>query len=176
MTPQTRPATQARLSRRALGLGIGLAGGLGLTGCALNNPLSDEATPAARAVHDLAPDVAIAVQAVTLIRAAQSAVTATGAQHAGLAARLAGLLDAHRTHLAKVVDAVPSGVDTTPATGTPYAVPATPAAALTQLTTTERGLHDELVGLALRAQSGPFARLLGSMAAALSQQLRELVR
>jgi hypothetical protein len=174
MTPQTRPAAQARLSRRAaLGVGAGL-GVAAVTGCALNNPLSTEKTPAAKAVRDLAPDVAVAVQAVTMIRGAQAAVTATGEGHAGLATRLAGLLEAHRAHLAAVVDAVPEGVDTGSAGGTPYAVPPTPAAALTQLAATERTLHDELVGFALRAESGPFARLLGSMAAALSQQLHGL--
>jgi hypothetical protein len=35
-------------------------------------------------------------------------------------------------------------------------------------------VHDSLVGLALRARSGAFARLLGSMAAATSQQLHVL--
>lgn len=171
MMPQTRPLLPARLSRRAA-LGAGL--GLGLGACALNNPLQEEKTPAARAVHDLAPDVAVAVHAVTLLRAAQAAVSATGARHPALAARLAGLLDTHRAHLAAVADAVPDGVDTQPSGGASYAVPAAPAGALTQLTATEHTLHDELVGLSLRAQSGPFARLLGAMAAALSQRLHEL--
>jgi hypothetical protein len=174
MTPQTPPPARAALTRRAaLGLGAGL-GIAGLAGCALNNPLSSEETPAARAVRDLAPDVAVAVRAVTLIRGAQSAVTATGEHHPALAPKLTGLQAAHRAHLAAVVDAVPDGVDTEPPTATPYAVPAAPPAALAQLETTERALHDELVGLALRAQSGPFARLLGAMAASLSQQLHGL--
>ena len=174
MTPQTRPAADARLSRRAaLGLGAGLGVGA-LGGCALNNPLSEERTPAATAVRDLAPDVAVAVQAVTLIRGAETAAVASGDQHPGLAAKLSGLLETHRAHLTALVDAVPDGVDTTPTPGTPYAVPPAPAAALTQLAATEQTLHDELVGLALRAESGPFARLLGAMAAALSQQLKGL--
>jgi len=174
MTPPTRPAAQARLSRRAaLGLGAGL-GIAGVAGCALNNPLASEDTPAAKATRDLAPDVAVAVNAVTLIRGAQAAVTATGDQHPGLADRLTGLLEAHRAHLAAVVDAVPDGVDTSPVGGTAYVVPPNGQAALAQLTTAEQALHDQLVGLALRAQSGPFARLLGAMAAALSQQLRGL--
>jgi hypothetical protein len=174
MTPPTRPAAQARLSRRgALGLGAGLAIA-GVAGCALNNPLTADDTPAAKATRDLAPDVVVAVDAVTLIRGAQAAVTATGDQHPALAGRLTGLLEVHRTHLAAVVDAVPDGVDTSPTGGTPYTVPPTGPVALAQLTTAERTLHDELVGLALRAQSGPFARLLGAMAAALSQQLHGL--
>jgi hypothetical protein len=171
MTPQTRAAAEARLSRRAaLGLGAGL-GVVAVSGCTLNNPLSTEETPAAKAVRDLAPDVAVAVQAVTLIRGGEAAASATSDKHPGLAAKLTGLLEAHRAHLAAVVDAVPDGVDTGSAGSAPYAVPPTPAAALTQLAATEQSLHDELVGLALRAESGQFARLLGAMAAALSQQL-----
>jgi hypothetical protein len=176
MTLQTRPAEEAGLSRRAaLGLGLGLGMGLvGVAGCSLDNPLSDEQTPAAKAVRDLEPDVAVAVQAVTLIHGAQSAVTATSEKHPTLAARLTGLVEAHRAHLDALTDAVPKGVDTTPATAAPYAVPARPARALSQLTATERSLHDDLIGLALRAESGPFARLLAAMAAALSQQLHGL--
>jgi hypothetical protein len=174
MTPPTRPDDRAELSRRAvLGLGVA-AGAAGVAGCALNNPLSEEETPAAKAVRDLAPDVAVAVQAVTLIRGAESATTSTGQQHPALAAKLGSLLETHRAHLAAVVDAVPDGVDTSPSGGPTYAVPSAAPAALAQLTATERTLHDELVGLALRAESGPFARLLGSMAAAISQQLQGL--
>jgi hypothetical protein len=100
-------------------------------------------------------------------------VTSTGERHPALAPRLAGLLATHRAHLHAVVDAVPDGVDTS-ATGAAYAVPPRPAAAVTRLTAAEQGLHDGLVGLAMRARSGPFARLLGSMAAAVSQQLHGL--
>ena len=49
-------------------------------------------------------------------------------------------------------------------------------AALAQLRTTEVSVHDQLFGLALKAQSGAFARLLGAMAAATSQQLQGLAR
>ncbi|HEX2894398.1 MAG TPA: hypothetical protein VHO29_10395 [Marmoricola sp.] len=176
MRSQTRPADEGGISRRtALGLGLGAVTTLGVTGCALNNPLHEQSTPAARAVRDLEPDVAVAVEAATALRAALTAATATGAQHAGLAARLAGLVAAHQTHLTRVLAAVPHGVDTS-APATTYAVPTTPTAALAQLRASEKALHDALVGLAMRAESGPFARLLGSMAAATSQQLRELGR
>jgi len=171
MTPQTRLGRGARLTRRgALGLGMGVA----VAGCSLNNPFSAEKTPAADAVRDLAPDVAVAVEAAALLRAAQAAVVSTGERHPAIAPKLAGLLATHRAHLDAVVDAVPDGVDTSPGTGTPYVVPARPARALTQLVTTEHALHDGLVGLALRAESGAFARLLGAMSAAVSQQLHGL--
>jgi hypothetical protein len=173
MTPQTHPDENARFSRRAA-LGLG-AGGVAvvLSGCALNNPLSNDKTPAAEAVRDMTPDVAVAVEAATLVRSAEAAVTSTGDAHPALAARLAGLLATHRAHLDAVVDAVPDGVDTS-ASGGAYVVPARPARALEQLTATERSVHDGLVGLAMRAESGAFARLLGSMTAAVSQQLGAL--
>jgi hypothetical protein len=176
MTAQARGGGTAVYSRRtALALAMGAAGAVVGAGCSLNNPLHEERTPAADAVRDLSPDVAVAVEAVTLLRGAESAVTGTGERHPALATRLAGLLATHRAHLDAVVAAVPDGVDTS-ATGPPYVVPPRPAAALARLTATERSVHDGLVGLAMRAQSGPFARLLGAMAAAVSQQLHELAR
>jgi hypothetical protein len=174
MTPSISSGAAALTSRRAaLGLGLGAVAGAALGGCALNNPLSEEKTPAARAVRDLAPDVAVAVEAVTLLRGAETAVTSTSQQHPDLAPRLADLLALHRAHLDAVVRAVPKRVDTT-GTGPAYAVPPGPARALAQLHGSEQSLHDGLIGLAVRAQSGPFARLLGSMAAAVSQRLTGL--
>jgi hypothetical protein len=175
MSSRTRLDRSVRLSRRAaVGLGIG-AGVVGVSGCALNNPLAAEDTPAARAVRNLDPDVAVAVDAATAIRRAAAAATDTVAAHPGLRNRLAGLQAAHTAHLAAVVDAVPHGVDTSArANGPAYVVPGRPARALAALTGTEQSLHDTLVGLAMRAESGPFARLLGAMAASISQQLHEL--
>jgi hypothetical protein len=156
-----------------LGLGLGAAAGVALSGCSLNNPLDDDKTPAADAVRDLAPDVAVAVEAATLVRGAHSAVSRTTEQHPLLGTRLAGLLATHQAHLDAVVDAVPDGVDTS-AGEAAYDVPARSGRAITRLAQAEQTVHDELVGLALRAESGPFARLLGAMAAAVSQQLRGL--
>jgi hypothetical protein len=170
MTPQTPLAPAAGMTRRAA-MGAGVLVGVG--GCALNNPLREERTPAARAARDLDPDVAIAVQAVTLVRTAQAAVGRTVELHPRLGSRVAALTAMHAAHLDALVDAVPDGVDTS-AAGPAYVVPTRPARALDGLVAAEHSLHDALVGLALRARSGPFARLLGSMAAAGSQQLHGL--
>jgi hypothetical protein len=171
MKPLTSPTRTPLLSRRAaLGAGVGVAGAVALGGCALNNPLREEKTPAARAVRDLAPDVAVAVQAVVLLRGAESAVITTSSRHPQLAVRLDDVLALHRAHLDAVLAAVPDGVDTS-ATGAAHVVPARPARALAALGVAERSLHDGLIGLAMRAESGPFARLLGAMAAAVSQRL-----
>jgi len=174
MTPRTRPVDDGRPSRRTvLRLAAGAVTSGALAGCSLNNPLTSEKTPAAQATRDLAPDVAVAVEAVTLVRGAQAAATSTGEHHSALAPKLTGLLAAHQAHLEALVDAVPEGVDTS-APGAAYVVPARPRVALTRLTEAEQALHDGLVALAVRAQSGAFARLLGAMAAAMSQQLRVL--
>lgn len=174
MTPLTGPGDDTGWNRRAaLRLGAGVAAVAALAACSVNNPLTDEDTPASEAVRDLEPDVGVAVEAVALVRTAQAAASGTAARHTALAPRLAGLLAAHQAHLDALVDAVPDGVDTS-TTGAAYDVPVRPSLALTRLADAERTLHDGLVGLAMRAQSGTFARLLGSIAAAVSQQLAVL--
>ncbi len=136
----------------------------------MENPLSSERTPAAEAVRDLSPDVAVAVEATTLIRGMQAAVGATAGAFPGLGPTTAGLAAMHAAHLAAVVDAVPDRVDTS-ATGAPYVVPTTRAAALTSLLAAEKTHHAQLTGLAMRAESGRFAALLGQMSASVSQHL-----
>lgn len=168
-----RPSGPATPGRRAVLVGAAGGAGLLLTGCELNNPFSTEKTPAAEAVQDLAPDVALAVTAVGLILTTQARITAATTAYPGLAPRLSGLVDMHVAHLEALQDAVPEGVDPAPSTPVP-APPPTRAAALTEQAGAEKVLHDRLIGLALRAESGPFARLLGSMAAAVSQRSVEL--
>src|SRR5688572_19028172 len=110
MTAQTRPPPAPGPGRRTvlnlgLGLGLGAVTGFAVTGCELNNPLTEEETPAAEAVRNLVPDVAVAVEAATLVRGARSAVVRTQEQHAPVSARLAGLVAMHDAHLRAVVDA-----------------------------------------------------------------------
>ncbi len=146
---------------------------LPLAGCALNNPLDSRRTPAAEAIPALAPDVGVAVEAVARIRATEATLTATTQRHAALAAPLAGLAAMHTAHLDALIDAVPDRVDTT-TTQAPSTVPETPAAARRAVVVAERRMREELTELALRAQSGLFARLLASMVAATGQQLAVL--
>lgn len=175
----TRPKDEATgggartLDRRT----VLLAGAVGVTlsGCSLNNPFSSEKTPASEAVRDLAPDVAVAVEGVTLLLAAGATLAATTAAHPALTTPLAGLVAAHRAHVEALTAAVPERVDVTAAPD-PVVVPPSRGAALAAVRTTEATLQDKLVGLALRAESGPFARLLGTMSAAVSQQLAVLGR
>lgn len=176
-TPVTAAATgpAARISRRgvlaaALSLPV-----MPLAGCALNNPLDRRRTLAAEAVPALAPDVGVAVEAVARIRAVEATLSATTQRHTGMTAALAGLAAMHTAHLEALMEAVPDRVDTS-GTQAPATVPEAPGAARRAVVLAERGLHDELAELALRAQSGLFARLLAAMVAGISQQLFVLDR
>jgi hypothetical protein len=160
--------------RTFLLLGAGAAAAL-LTGCGLNNPFDAGSTPAAEAVRDLAPDVAVAVEAVGLLRTNQANLDATSTAHPELVPRLAGLSTLYRAHLDALTRAVPDGVDTAPATDARQ-VPASRPAALALVGKDARALDAGLVALAVRAESGPFARLLGTMAAGTAQQLVVLKR
>jgi hypothetical protein len=146
-----------------------------LSGCSLNNPFDQTRTPAAKATGDLTPDVVLAVSAVGLLLDAAAHARAAVAAYPALAPRLSGVIAMHTAHLAALRAAVPAGVDPTP-TAAPPSPPTSRAVALKQQRLVELALHDRLTGLALRAESGPFARLLGTMAAAVSQQLIELTR
>lgn len=169
-TPRV-PLSAVRPGRRGLlAAGAGTAA-LALTGCTLNNPFTTDKRPAAEATADLAPDVALAVTAVGALLEAQSRAQGAVAAFPALARRLAPWVALHQAHLDALRDAVPAGVDPSP-TAPATAPPPGRKVALAQQKALEVDLHDQLVGLALRAESGPFARLLGTMAAAISQQLR----
>lgn len=172
MTAEKRPTQAGPARRSVLLLGLGAV----VSGCTLNNPYNSDRTPAAKAVRDLAPDVGVAVQAVALLNEAQRELVALGAHGPATGARLAGLASAYESYLAALRGAVPKGVDVsgtpTPATPAPT-VGADPVPVARRTATT---VHARLTGFALRAESGSFARLLGSMAAGLSQQLVVLAR
>lgn len=166
------------VSRRGfVGGGAAVTAGLALaaSGCALNNPFDSTPTPAKEAVPDLAPDVAVAVLAASSIEEAQRVVDAAIGAYPGLATRLQPLQAMHAAHLQALEEAIPDGVDTG-ATGEPPARQPSRATELARVVGNERELHDNLTALALRAESGLFARLLGSMVASVSQHLAVLAR
>lgn len=163
------------MPRRAALLLTGGAGLAALAACSVRNPFDDSTTAATDALPDLAPDVAVAVQAVSLLLAAQDRATATATAFPSLAKRIAPLTATRTAHLAALTAAVPSRVDARP-TSAPPTVPKTRRTALAALVRHEKSLHGGITGLALRAESGPFARLLGTIAAATSQQIVVLER
>lgn len=141
------------------------------------------------AIGDVHPDVAVAAEALGLLVAAQQLVQATASRHAALSRPLSDLLDARAAHVVTLEDAVPpdfaaaspgppAGTSTTDPTATPTTGPTTaattrvprqPARALDQVVQAERELALAVKRLAFRAHSGPFARLLASVAASAAQ-------
>ena len=157
------------LARRTL-LAVGVTGiaALGLAGC--SDHAASGKTAAKAPARGVSPDVAVATAALAAIRATQSAVVATQARYPGTRSQLMTLRQMHQAHEATLVHAVPdrASASVRPA---PYAVPRGREAALRALRAHEQRLHTSLDGLALRAQSGDFARLLASMGAAVDQRL-----
>ena len=157
------------LSRRSL-IVVGAAGlaGLVASACSASDPVSDHEAP--KSPPELTPDVAVATSALAEIRAVRSAVDKTLARFPESRPRLVPFGQMHRAHEKSLADAVPARAQPA-ATPAPYVVPRKRDVALTGLATREQRLHDTLDALALRAQSGDFARLLASMGAAVSQRL-----
>ena len=157
-------------SRRSVVVaGFGAIAGVVLAGCS-NEPAKGSRKPAAPA--GLAPDVNVATKALAEIEAVRLAVGHTLKRFPEARGTLAPLMALHRTHEATLVDAVPERArpSSSPA---PYRVPRRQAKALASVAAREQRLHDTLDTLALRAQSGQFARLLASMGTALHQRLAE---
>ena len=167
------PASGARSSPACLAAVAdrrgGRRGGASLvSGCSVDN--ADLRRQAPRPTAGLAPDVAVATRALAEIRAVRAAVEPHHVPLPGARPDLAPLVQMHRAHEASLVDAVPDRARPSAAPA-PYVVPRKREVALRQLAAREQRLHDTLDGLALRAQSGDFARLLASMGAAVSQRL-----
>lgn len=155
-------------SRRSLIAGsVGMAA-LVVAGCSGENPTSPDKAP--KSAAGLAPDVAVATRALDEVRAVHAAVSSTLSRHRAVRPDLAPLVQMHRVHEKSLVDAVPDRARPT-ATPAPYVVPRKRAVALRKLESREQRLHATLAGLALRAQSGDFARLLASMGAGINQRL-----
>lgn len=187
--PTPSPATPGpRLTRRAA-LGAVVAGGLVACtpprrGVRRREGLPEPVEP------EIDPDVAVATEALAAQTVMIELVRATEERHDSLRGRLGPVLAAHEAHAALLSDAVPSEASATPspppspspsASGSASAtspaapgdrrtrVPGDPARALRQVVAAEQTLATTTKRHAFRAQSGAFARVLGSMAAAAAQ-------
>jgi hypothetical protein len=166
--PGTLSGRDSTLTRRSLIAGAAGMAALVASGCSVDNPVSHEKAPPTPG--ELAPDVAVATRALAEITAVRTAVTRTLSRYPDSRPQLRPLVRMHRAHEKTLVDAVPEQARPT-AKPAPYVVPRKQKAALRKLATREQRLHDSLGRLALRAQSGDFARLLASMGSATSQRL-----
>jgi hypothetical protein len=173
------------MSRRtALLAAAGLAG-LALVGCTPEEPRRGEDAPRP-AEPEVDPDVAVAAEALANQEQILALLAATRTRHPRLDDLLAPAVAAHESHAALLGEAVPGGVSATPSASASPSTAASPsqtspdarrtsvpgdrARALRQVVNAERDLALATKRHAFRAQSGAFARLLGSMAAAAAQQ------
>ena len=168
--PSSGSATESgdATSRRSLIAGTVGVAALMVSGCSAENPTSTDKAP--KSVAKLAPDVAVATRALAEIRAVRAAVSRTISKHPPSRPALAPLVQMHTAHAETLVEAVPERARTE-ANPAPYVVPRKRAIALRKLEAREQRLHEQLAGLALRAESGDFARLLASMGAGITQRL-----
>lgn len=192
-----RSAGRRRLTRRGL-LAACVAGAATVAGCTSDAPDRPRTGPSAsgggtsgRAVAQVDPDVAVAVEALTAQRAAVDLLAATVQRHPRLASALTSTREVHEAHVALLEDAVPAELRPSPTgsgspspteTASPGAadrrtrVPRRRGQALAEVVAAEQALATTTKQQAFSAQSGAFARVLGSMAAAAAQQATVLAR
>lgn len=130
----------------------------GATGCQVRSPLEeprrDDPAPA-----PVDPDLALRDAAQLAVVAQLHRVRSTLEARPRLTSRLRPLADLHAQH-----------VEALPGAPSPTATPV-PAGTWGAVLQGERSLGRQLAGMAQRAESGGFARLLASMAAAIDQHL-----
>lgn len=166
-TSRTGPLTR----RTLLGAVVAAAG---LSGCSVGGP-APEARPSrgrSTPAGEVSPDVAVATDALAVVRRVRGAVVGTVRRFPALRDHLSGLAALHLAHDRVLADAAPQDAPSD-SRGAPYRVPTDRAKALKRLRAAEQDLHDRFGDLAGRAESGDFARLLAAMGAAVAQRLEE---
>lgn len=190
MPPPSRSLPSARLSRRAVLAAMAAVATGTLTGCTSEPQERRRDAEPAPVEPSVDPDVKTAAEALAGQQAILELLAATRERHRRLSGLLAPAVAAHEAHVAMLSDAVPdkasassapssslsSSPSETPSSG-PSAgngtrrtrVPRDLAQALDDVVAAEQALTTATKVHAFRAQSGAFARLLGSMAAASAQ-------
>ena len=176
--PPVAPVVAPRLTRRgallsglpALAAGPVAVGALA-TGCTLPDevrPGSSSATTGSPEVSDEELDLRLVEDARSWLASMVLLLERTRTTYVGLAQPTSALLALHRAHDDVLADA--TGSDPLPQ-GAGTQVPAGSKAALALVRRRELQLQRQLVDAAGRARSGPLARLLASMSAAVAQQV-----
>lgn len=181
-----RSATHRLVPRRLVLGGLLLGGGAVVAGCSGDgpdvdfsrlDPRSDPPTPTTTAElrepadADADADVLTLEAAYAEVLATATLLEAVAQRHQRLAPALQPLVRLHRAHAEVLAGAAPEDPPTRPPSGRS---PRTAAKALALVRSTEESTQNRLGGWALDARSGTFARLLGSMAAAIGQQYSTL--
>jgi hypothetical protein len=172
----------ARLSRRGALAAVAAVAGAALAGCTDEEHGRRREGAPEPVEPQVDPDVLVAAQALANQRQILELLEATQEVHARLTELLAPVVAAHEAHIALLEDAVPADVSAspsvapTPASPSPgepddlrETVPGRRDQALARLVQAEGELATATKRHAFRAQSGAFARLLGSMAASAAQ-------
>lgn len=170
----SRAVTGVPLSRRAVLATVCAVAGAALAGCTPERQRRRRGEDAPEPVEPrVDPDVLVTAQALSNQQQVLDLLDATQQRHPRLTRQLAPVVAAHEAHAALLAEAVPADVSASPSTspspdGT-TTVPRRRRQALARVVTAERELATATKRHAFRAQSGAFARLLGSMAAAAAQ-------
>ncbi len=152
----------ATFSRRSLLLTTPLLG-LAVGACEVRSPLEEPPAPSPAAVD---PDLTLRDEIRAAIAAQIQVLSAVATAHSANSNRTASLAAMHRAHLQALRGDDRPETATPDSSGTPTGPPVTWAQAMAG----ERGLQTRLTDAAQSAESGPFARLLASMAAAIGQR------
>ncbi|MDP3890794.1 hypothetical protein [Nocardioides sp.] len=129
-------------------------------------------TPTAPGRSDEEHDAGILDRAVASTLAAEALLAATVSTHPGLGGALAEVRAVHRAHH----DLLAASLSQEPPPSPAPRVPGRSRRALAVVRRHENDHQQRLADLALEARSGPFARILASMAAAVGQQVSLLPR
>lgn len=170
------PLPPLETTRRAVLTGLLAGTGWVATGCSLGGGPEGDAERRATGSPDTPtppdPDVQRAAAALIEEQAALDACAATLRRHRGLRSALAPVVAAHRAHVSLLAEVSPGNgaAPPSPSTGTaPFRVPGNRRAARRKLSSLELELSTSERRHAFAAESGAFARLLASMAAAAAQ-------
>lgn len=189
MPTPSRAPHGARLSRRAALASVAALAGGALVGCTPDRKQRRRETEPEPVEPKVDPDVAVAAEALANQERMIDLLTATGERHGRLVELLAPVVATHEAHAALLADAVPdeespatspspssdgqssagAATSPSPAPDSSEGVAANPARALAQVAAAEQELTTATKRHAFRAQSGAFARILGSMAAGAAQ-------
>lgn len=161
------PARRTVLRIGALALAV-----LGVAGCDSSGGGRDPSAPASSGpgpAEDEVADTELAAAARGHLDATLALIEAVTARHPAAAPLVGALVRAHGSHRDLLVGAAPEPEPPAAATS-----PAEASRAWSVLRRRETALQAELGALALRASSGPFARLLAVMAASVAAHLAAL--
>lgn len=158
------------------------AAGVAVSGCTADQPRRRRQAEPAPEEPQVDPDVTVAAEALANQREMLDLLAATRKRHRRLSRRLAPVVAAHEAHEALLAEAVPKGLSASPTTSPSPSpdgsartrVPRNRARALDLVAQRERELTTATKRHAFSAESGAFARLLGSMAAAAAQHATTL--